>query len=224
MITLNAKKREITGKQVGDLRKKGLLPGVVYGPKTENANVEIDSKEFAAVLKQAGESSLIELALGNSKLPVLIKDLFYDPLTSQPAHVDFYAPNMKEETEVTVPLVFVGESAAVKDLKGDLVKNIQEIDIKCLPTEIPHEINVDISSLATFEDKICIKDLKVSEKIKVLNGAEEIVVFVQAHKDVEAELAATIEEKVEEVGKVEKEKTEDQILDEQGVPASPAKE
>ncbi len=200
------------------LRAKGILPAVVYGPKTNNINLEMDAKDFNVVFKAAGESTLIELDLAEGKMPVLIKDIDLDPIEGTIIHVDFYAPNLKEETEVEVPLVFEGECLAIKELKGTLVKNIHELEIKCLPTDIPHEIKVDISSLNTFEDRILVKDLGISANIKVSRNPDDVVAFVQEQKDIEAELAAPIEEKVEEVEKLEKEKKEE--MPEEGATAA----
>jgi large subunit ribosomal protein L25 len=101
-------------------------------------------------------------------------------------------------------LVFEGISAAVADLGGTLVKNISEITVKALPADLPREIRVDISKLATFDDVIMVKDLVVADKVELLKNAEEIVALATPVQNVEEELAAAIEEKVEDVAQVEK--------------------
>ncbi|MDI6591868.1 MAG: 50S ribosomal protein L25 [Patescibacteria group bacterium] len=212
MLSLQAKIRKIKGKKVKNLRKKGILPGVLYGPKIKEAlSVEVDSKQFEKIYQEAGESSLISLEIKDKKIPVLIHEVTKDSLTEKPIHVDFYQPSLEEEVEATVPLIFEGEAPAVKDLGGTLLKNISEIEVKALPQKLPKEIKVRIESLKTFEDNILIKDLKLPEGIKILRNPEEIVASVSPPERVEEELAKPIEEKVEEVKEVEKKKEEKEI-------------
>jgi large subunit ribosomal protein L25 len=122
---------------------------------------------------------------------------------------------LTEEVEVKVPLVFEGTSLAVKDLGGTLVKNISELEVKALPQNLPHEIKVSIDRLNTFEDHILVKDLNIPKDVKVLAEPDEIVLSVSQPENVEEDLAETIEEKVEDVEQVEKEKKiEDVVGDE----------
>lgn len=203
MLSLSAKIRKDLGKKVKVLRKKGILPGVLYGPKIETRPLEIDLKEFEKIYKEAGESSLISLEIDKKKFLVLIHEIKLGPLTENPIHVDFYQPRLEKEVEAMVPLVFEGEAEAVKDLGGTLVKNISEVEVKAKPQNLPHEIKVNIDRLKTFEDNILIKDLIVSKEVKILKEPEEVVVAVSPPEKVEEELEKPIEEKVEEVEKVE---------------------
>jgi len=203
MLSLSAKIRKDLGKKVKVLRQKGILPGVLYGPKIETRPLEIDLKEFEKIYKEAGESSLISLEVDKKKFLVLIHEVKLDPLTEKPTHVDFYQPRLEEEAEAMVPLVFEGEAPAVKDLGGTLVKNISEVEVKALPQNLPHEIKVNIDRLKTFEDSISIKDLIISKEVKILKEPKEVVVAVSPPEKVEEELEKPIEEKVEEVEKVE---------------------
>jgi len=203
MLILSSKIRKDLGKKVKVLRKKGILPGVLYGPKIETRPLEIDLKEFEKIYKEAGESSLISLEIDKKKFLVLIHEVKLDSLTEKPTHVDFYQPSLKEEVTAEVPLVFEGEAEAVKDLGGTLVKNISEVEVKALPQNLPHEIKVNIENLKTFEDSILIKDLIVSKEVKILKEPKEVVVAVSPPEKVEEELEKPIEEKVEEVEKVE---------------------
>jgi len=203
MLKLKVKKREILGKKVKKLRKRGILPGVLYGPKIKNIPLEIGLREFNNVYKEAGESSLISLQIEEKEFPVLIHDVRRDPLTGTFLHVDFYQPILTEEVEATVPLVFEGEAPAVKELGGTLVREIQEIEVKALPQNLPHEIKVNIEKLKTFDDEILIKDLELPEKVKIDREPNEIVAVVTPPEKVEEELEKPIEEKVEEVKEAE---------------------
>lgn len=210
MLSLSAKIRQIQGKKVKSLRQKGVLPAVLYGPKTKGENLEVNAKEFDKVLTQAGESTLISLEVEGKKdkYLVLVHDISRDPLSSKPIHIDFYQPSLKEEITVKVPIILEGEAPAVKALGGTLVKNIAEVEVRALPQSLPKEIRVSVTSLATFEDHIFIKDLRLPEGVKILKDPGEIVAHVAPLEKVEEELQKPIEEKVEEVEKIEKEKKE----------------
>jgi len=211
MFTISAKIRKVFGKKVKSLRKKDILPTILYGPGRKNLVLEIDLKEFEKLYKEAGESSLISLEIeGQKEKPlVLIHEVKFDPLTLKPIHIDLYQPSLKEEVEVAVPLIFEGESKAVKELGGTLVKDILEVEIEALPQNLPKEIRVNIEKLETFEDRILISDLKIPEGVKILKKPDEIIASVLPPEKVEEELVKPIEEKIEEVEKVEKEKKEE---------------
>jgi len=211
MITLKAKIRKEIGRKVKKLRAKGILPGVLYGPKTESQRLEISREDFKEVYHQAGESSLISLEADAKKYLVLIHQLQTDPITLNPIHVDFFQPSLTEEIVAKVPLVFEGEAPAAKELGGTFVRNISEVEVKALPQNLPHEIRVDISSLLTFENSILIKDLKLPESVKILKGQEDIVAFVASPEKVEEELQKPITEEIEEIKTVEKPKKEESI-------------
>jgi len=207
MLTLLAKIRKTTGRKVKTLRKQGVLPAVLYGPKVRSQPLVVNLKEFEKVYREAGESTLIKLKIEDSKaenkeFQVLIHDVQKNPLTEIPIHADFYQPRLEEEVEATVPLVFEGEAPGVKELGGVLVKNISEIEVRALPQNLPKEIKVDVSVLKTFEDNIQIKDLELPSGVQVLKEPEEVIALITPpEKEELAEKPS--EEEVEEEEKVE---------------------
>jgi len=205
MLTLQAKKREITGKKVKNLRQKGILPAVLYGPEIKNFAIELNLKEFESIYKEAGESSLISLQVDNDKFSVLIHEVKKDQLTEKPIHIDFYQPILTEEVEATVSIIFEGESIAVKEFGGTLVREISEIEVKALPQNLPHEIKVNIDGLKTFDDEILVKDLRLPEGVTVEKDENDIVALVipPETEKIEEELEKPVEEKPEEVEKAE---------------------
>ncbi len=217
-ISLSAFKREVLGKKVKNLKKKGILPAVLYGPKEKTLPLEVNLREFKEIYEKAGESSLISLKINqvfiskgdeeNEEKLVLIHEVQRDPLTNEFSHVDFYHPSLEKEVEVEVPLIFEGEAPGVKTLGGTLVKNISQVKVKVLPQKLPKEIRVNVENLKTFEDHILIKDLNLPEGVKVLKEPEEIVALVIPPEKVEEELEKPIEEKVEKVEKVEEKEKE----------------
>lgn len=177
-ITINATKRTVSGKPVNKLRKAGKLPAVVYGHNVQSENIEVSENEFLKAFKKAGESTIVNLSVEGKNIPVLIQDVHSHYLKDTPIHVDFYAVNMSEKLTATVPLHFIGESQAVKALGGTLARNLSEVEVECLPMDLPQSLEVDISALNTFDDAIRISDLKVSDKVEILGNPEEVIAVV----------------------------------------------
>ncbi len=202
-VKLAAKIREVFGSKTNKGRKDGLVPAVVYGHGTKSESIWVNALEFSKLLKKSGESTIIELNVGEEKARnVIIYETQKDPIRGQYIHVDFFHVRMDEEIEKEVELVFVGDAPAVKELGGNLVKSMDELTVKCLPADLPSEIEVDISVLKTFEDHITIKDLKLSDKIKIEIDSETVIASVAPPRS-EAELEG-LETKVEaDVTKVE---------------------
>ena len=214
MITLLANNRETLGKKNVELINQGRIPAVVYGQGLKNNLIDVDEKEFKKVLKEVGESSLVDLLIGKEKKPVLVQEIQKDPVTGKVIHIDFFQPNLKEEVEVEIPLVFEGVALAEKDLGGTLNKNMLEISVKALPQDLPHEIKVNVESLKTFEDHILVKDLVLPKGVKVSKNPDEIVASVLAPQNIEEGLSKEITENVEDVEKVEKPEKEEEIIEE----------
>lgn len=186
MLKLAVKKREVFGKKLKAARAAGDLPVVVYGDKTEATPYFVSSHDFKKVLQQAGESTVISLVPAGeaSSKEVLIHEVVTHPVTDEFVHADFYVIDKNKPIEIEVPLVFDGVSPAVKDLGGTLVSVLRELTIEALPLEIPRDISVDISALATLESQILVKDLKLPAGVKkVLNDPEEVVAAISVAKD-----------------------------------------
>jgi len=210
ILTLNARIRDVFGKKVKSLREEGSVPAVLYGPGVENMALAVDLKEAEKIYKEAGENTIVKLKIKGDKAPernVLIYAVSRDTLGGQLIHLDFLQVRMDQTIKAVVPLEFTGESAAVKAEGGILVKNIHEVEVEALPADLPREITVDISSLATFEDAILIKNLPVPAKVKILAEPELVVAQVQPPRS-EAELEALKEEVVEKVEEVKVEAEE----------------
>lgn len=210
MISIKAEKREELGRKASNLRDRGILPGVLYGPKVENMSIQLDFKDFNKLYEDAGGSTLISLEIGEKKFSVLIHEIKKDPMTGDSIHVDFYQPILTERVEATVPIIFEGEPLAVKDLGGTLVKEIQEVVVKALPQDLPHDIKVDVSGMETFDDEILIKDLKVADNVTIQKEPNEIVAIVTPPQKEEV-----IEKPVEEEEEVEGEETTESPEDDQ---------
>jgi large subunit ribosomal protein L25 len=200
-LSIKATKRDLKGAKPAKLRKEGILPAVLYGHKVENQALSLNAREFDKILKKAGESTIIEVATDDGKNhPVLIHAVQYHYLSSEPTHVDFYEVSMTEKLKAMVVIEFIGEAPATKTLGGILVKTLSEVEVECLPADLPHNIPVSLETLKTLTDSIHVKDLSVPAKVKILTGEDELVAKIQPPRDVEAELSAPI---VEDISKVE---------------------
>lgn len=200
---LSVDTRDVFGRKTNKGRKAGLIPAVVYGRGIESINLWVKAIDFSRLIKKSGESTMFSLEIdGKNSRNVIIYDIQNDPVTDSVIHVDFFQVRMDEEIEKEVELEYVGEAPAVRDSGGVLVKSIDEIKVKCLPADLPSEIKVDISVLKTFDDYIYVKDLNISDKVKVDLDPETVVALVSPPRS-EAELDE-LETKVEEdVTKVE---------------------
>jgi large subunit ribosomal protein L25 len=193
MLQLEAKKREIFGKRVNKLIKDGLIPAEIYGRGFENIHVTVPVKDFSRVLKEAGESTIITLVVDGKMFPVIIHEVKTDAIKDFIAHVDFYRVHMDEKIRAHVPVIFIGESQAVKEKGGVLIKSIEEIEVEALPADLPHELEVDLSSLVELHQSLHGSDIKVPKGVKIFIEPEMgIVTVIEPQKEevVEAPVVA----------------------------------
>jgi len=207
MQNLQAQERKIMGKQVKTLRKEGLLPAVIYGEGVSSQAISIPYREFEKVYGEAGESTLITLDVVGKPYNVLIHDVTYDPLSGNILHADFYAARMDKLIRTKVPIEFFGESPAVKNESGILVKVAQELEVEAFPQDLPHSLRADISALAVFKSKLSVKNILIPQGVRILADPEEIICLVEAPRS-EEELGA-LEKAPEEI--VAEVKTEQEI-------------
>ena len=216
-VEIKAEKRTVVGKSLQSIRDNGILPAVIYGHDFQTLPIQVNSKDFEKVYHQAGESSLVYVNLEGQAVPAIIHEAVRDAVTDKFIHADFYKVNLKEKITAAVQLVFVGESLAVKDLAGILVKNINEIEVEAFPQDLPHEIEIDISPLVNLNSHLLIKDLKLPSgvEIKDKEKMEEIAALVQepiSEEELEKQLAAP-EGGVEDVEVIKK---EEEVSEEEG--------
>ncbi len=184
MPAIEATNRSAFGKQLAKVRKAGNVPAIVYGPKLKGAlPINVTLKDFTRVLKEAGESTLIDLSLeGGGKKKVLIHGIDRDPVKNTPRHIDFYEVDITKPIRVHVPLKFSGDAPAEKILGGVMVKTMHDIEIEALPADLPHEIIVDVSVMATFADHITIGDIVMPKGVEAVRDAANMVALVEPPK------------------------------------------
>jgi large subunit ribosomal protein L25 len=173
----------------GTSNRGGSVAGVIYGKKVSSTPLLVDTSDLLRVFRTSGFSHIIDLTLDGKKHQVLIQDVQVHPVSGTFLHVDFYAIVASEKLHVTVPITLVGTSQAARD--GAIIEHVlQDIEVRCLPSDIPTAIEVDISALEKAGDMIHISDLTLDRtKIEILH-----------HEDTEAiVLASAFQEYVEEV-------------------------
>ncbi len=202
-IVLKVKIRNSKEDNLKEGLKNKKIPAVVYGNGIKNENLWVDALLFSNVYEKAGENTIVKLDIENGeKDNVLIYDYQADPLSDEIVHIDFLRVDMKKGIEAEVPLVFVGESSAVKELGGVLVKSLDTVTVKSLPDKIPSELTIDLSKLSSFEEHYKVSDLKVDDGVEIVT-AGEIVIASVAQPRSEEDLAKLDEKVEEDVSQVE---------------------
>ena len=166
------------------------LAGVLYGKGVEARSLKFNYNDFVKLFEEAGESNLINLNLGDQIIPVLVKETQKDALKNTFIHADFYQVNMKEKVKTEIPLEFIGESKAVKELGGVFIANIDAIAVECLPGDLVDHIDVDISALTEFGDVIRLHEIKVPKGMELMHESNEVICGVEEPKKVEEEPVA----------------------------------
>ena len=191
-IVVSAENRSSRGKnEARRLRAKGLIPAVVYGGKSEALSVSIDPKTLLRVLRsEAGRNTILSLDLGEGgKTSAILKSWQVDPINEKFIHADFYRIAMDVALKLKVPIHTVGEARGVKVDAGILEIIMREVEVECLPGDIPERIDVDVTDLG-IHGAVRVSDLKISDKVKVLDEADQIVVHVVSVKEEAAPAAA----------------------------------
>jgi large subunit ribosomal protein L25 len=208
---LAAEPRTVRGKQVGQLRRAGSIPAILYGSHVETPlPLKIDEKTLKQVIAKAGHNRLIKLTVdsGDARL-VLTREVQRNALTGRIVHVDFQEVSMTEKITTPVPLVLIGTSPAVTRGEGLLIHGIESVEIRVLPTDLIPEIQVDVSVIESLNQSLFVKDLKVGDRIEILTPGDEMVAKVVPVKEeviaVEAPVAAG---EVEVIKKVREEEGE----------------
>jgi len=204
---INAETRKDTGKGVArKLRQEGRIPGIFYFHGKENIPFSLNRKELLAIM--AHESTIIEVVFDNkTRKKCIIRDVQFDPITAEPIHVDLMGIELTEKLDVSVPVVLVGTPEGVKTSGGVLEQQLREVQIRCLPTDIPEHIEIDVSNLE-IGDVLHWSDIQL-DKIEVLEDPNTVIAIVVPPRVMaEKEIALEEEEEAEPeiVGKSEEQK------------------
>jgi len=221
-IVLEAQKRTVTGKKVSNLRRQGLLPGIIYGRLKKNQidpiPIQLDLHEASKKINLLTGSSLVTVDVDGEEYPVILREVQKDIIYGTLRHVDFMAVSLTEKLQTAVPIELIGQAPAEISMAAVVVTGISELEIECLPQDLPERIEVDATVLEDIDSVIYVRDLEIPENIEVLSDPNELVAGVtyvtieeeeEEEEEEEAELAELLEEDVEpeviEKGKKEEE-------------------
>ena len=203
---LTATHRTVIGKQVGQLRRDGQLPAVIYGPGAEPAAIQLNAREAARVLRFVQGAELVELTVDGEVRNVLLQDLQRDSIRGDFLHADFYAVDMSRKLHAHIPVRLTGTSFAVVSFLGVLVRGVTDIEVESLPGDLIPHIDADLSVLKEIGQALHVRDLVVPPSITLLTDPDELVVRVtvaRAEEVAPVVAATTTEVEVIEKGKEE---------------------
>jgi large subunit ribosomal protein L25 len=191
-LSLKVTTREVLGKQTRFLRRQGVIPAHLFGHDLESLTLQCNTTELQPVIARAGTTTLINLTVNKEKKPrkVLIREIQRDTFGRTILHVDFYQVNESEKIRASVPIVFKGDSPALKAKGRFLIHPLTILEIECLPDKLPHEIAVDLSGLAEVDQRIHVRDVNLGEGIIVMSDPDQLVVKVGEEAKATAEETA----------------------------------
>ena len=207
-IVIEAQQRKLTGKKVAQLRRNGILPGVLYGRHLEKPiAIQMDYHTTSLLAQKLTSTTLVTLNLDEKKYNAIVRDRQRDVIFGRLTHLDFLAVVMDEVLRAAVIIELVGEAPVLKAVDAVITQAVNSLELEALPADLPERIEVDISGLHAPVGVITVKDLKLGDKVTVLTDPDEVIVSVTfAAQEVEPEEAATGEEpEVMEKGKKEEE-------------------
>jgi large subunit ribosomal protein L25 len=203
-ITLEAKSRDVIGKQVQGLRRAGYVPIILYGPTIEAMPLTVEARELRDVLAEAGGTTIIELHVGKKSYPTLARSVQRHILKDSILHADFYHVAMDRVIRAEVQVIAVGESPAVADGEGVLVHVITALEIEALPANLVPHLEIDVSGLEEIGDMIHVRDLEAPPGVTIIGNPDEVVLKVDY-------MAALIEEEVPEEELLVEERAADEV-------------
>jgi large subunit ribosomal protein L25 len=172
-VSFPAQVRTVTGKQVRQLRRDGLVPGIVYGPVVEGTvPVMVDRRDFMKFYHAHGHSTLFDLKWDGGVESVFIREVQVDPVRRNPLHIDFFAPNLRRPIRAMVPLVLHN---AISTAQAIFTEIRTDVEVEALPARIPAQLDVDVSGLENVGDALHVRDLTVPEGVELITDGDDLI-------------------------------------------------
>ena len=193
-VVLKATKRDVIGKKVGALRRQGKLPAVLYGHRIETTAIMLDAHEGSQTLSHLTSSSLVTINLDGKEYLALVREKQRDFIKNRLTHLDFQVVSLTEKMRAKVGIELTGTAPAVKDFNAVIHTGLTEMEVECMPQDLPERIVVDISGLAELGDGVHVRDVVLSDKVEILGDLEEIIAVATAPMKEEIIEEAPVEE------------------------------
>lgn len=182
--------RQVMGKKVRQLRRRGVLPGNVFGHGRESRPIQFDAYEFSRFLKGHAPTTLLSLTVDSGAAETaVVRHVQHDPRTNAIQHVDFMHVEMSEPIKVAIPIRLTGESPAVKNFDGVVLQLLETLEVEALPGNLPDAVVLDISGMAEMKETRYVRDLDVPSRVTVLTNADEPVIKIEPPRIVVEEVA-----------------------------------
>jgi large subunit ribosomal protein L25 len=179
-VKIQATPRTVIGKQVHALRREGLLPAVLYGRHMEPILISLNAHTSSRILAHMTASSLVTIELDGKDYPSLVREKQRNFIRNNLLHVDFQVVSMTEKLRTSVGIEIVGLAPAVKDFNAIMINGLDELEVECLPQNLPERIVVDVSSLLKIGDGIYVRDIHVSDDVELLDEPGEMIILATA--------------------------------------------
>jgi len=207
-IVLEAQKRTLKGKKVKALRRQGLLPGIIYGrlakKQIDPIAIQLELHDASKIINKLTGSSLVMLDVEGEKFPAVLREAQKDIIYGTLRHVDFMAVSLTEKLQTAVPIELIGQAPAEINMAAVVVTGISELEIECLPQDMPERIEVDATILVDIDSTIYVRDLDLPDTYEVLTDPDELIAGVtyvtieeEEEEEEEGELAELFDEDVE---------------------------
>jgi large subunit ribosomal protein L25 len=179
-VVLKAARREVLGKKVGALRRQGKLPAVLYGHRIESTPIMLEAHETALKLSRLTSSSLVTVDLDGQEYPALVRQKQRHPIKGHFLHLDFQVLSMTEKMRTKVGVELSGAAPAVKDFNAVIVPVLTELEVECLPQDLPERIVVDISSLTEIGASLHVRDIVPPARVEILDDPDGMLAVATA--------------------------------------------
>jgi large subunit ribosomal protein L25 len=206
-IVLKATRRDVVGKKVGALRRQGKLPAVLYGHRIETTPILLDAYEGTQTLSHLTSSSLLTIDLDGKQYLTQVREKQRDVIKNRLLHVDFQIVSLTEKMRAKVGIELSGAAPAVKNFNAVIHTGLTALEVECMPQDLPARIVIDISSLAKIGDGLRVRDVVLSDKVKILADLDEVIAVAAAPRKEEVSVEAPVAEEAapEEVEPAKKE-------------------
>ncbi len=193
-VVLKATKREALGRKVGALRRAGKLPAVLYGHGVKSTPIMLDAREATLRLSHLTSSSLVMVDLDGKEYPALVREKQKDYIKNRLLHLDFQVISMTEKITTKVGIELTGTAPAVKAFNAVIITVLNELEVECMPQDLPARVVLDISGLSEIGAGIHVRDVVISDRVKILDDPAEMIVVATATREEKAVEEAPAEE------------------------------